>query len=124
MEELLKLGETTRSRTNFGRAVLQDPDGRSYQLIEDRYRTLLDTDNSFDTTTMRAFDFKLMIGRGKKWQEAPRVGTMLSFVDPDGDSSTVCMGIVKYVNLGHRRSYGLLYLEDFKWFSANPDFTI
>ena len=123
MEALITLGETTRNRFTFGNPVLYDKCGRSYQFVETRYSDLLGSDSSFEQNTMRAFDFKLIKGSGKYWQEAPRIGTTLSFIDPSGNSSVVCTGRVSYVHLGRHRSYGLIYLDEFEWLSEEPDFT-
>ena len=124
METLLVLGETSRSskKSSFGTPILLDQNGNAYQLVERRYKTLLERDSNF-IPKMRAFDFKIVRAKGKKWQEPPRVGDLLQFRSPIGDA-VLCSGTVCYVNLGRKRSVGIVYIEDFVWTSTSiPDLT-
>jgi len=123
METLITLGETTQSKTKWkeSRAELLDLDGREYKHIDQKYQNLLKYKTAFIENQMRAFDFKLIKGSGKRWQEAP--DGLLEFMNPDGDESIVCRGIVSYVHLGHNRAYGIVYVKDFEWLLEQFNFT-
>jgi len=123
MEPLISLGETTRNVSTFGIPKLIDNEDRMYQTIQPQYERQLRRDNNFDWFTMKAFDFKLKRARGKKWPEPPRVGQLLTFYSPLMNGE-LCSGNVSYVNLGRKRSVGVIYLDTWSWTSKIvPDFT-
>ena len=125
METLLILGQTSRNHTkkSFGAHILIDRQQRKYQIVEERYEKLLRRDNSFDHGSMRAFDFKLPKAEGKVWPEPPRVGSVVSFLSTIGNE-LLCAGRVSYVHLGRKRSVGIIYLDQWEWYSNTvPDFT-
>ena len=123
MEQLITLGETTRSVKTFGIPILVDRQGRLYQFVSETYKEQLTYDSQFDPVQMRAFDFKLIRGRGKKWAEAPRIGDLLFFRSPIVNDR-LCSGIVSYVHLQRKRSVGVIYIEEWIWTSFMiQDFT-
>jgi len=123
MEKLLILGETSRKVSTFGTPVLKDEQERMYQKIERRYDKLLQRDSRFNYKTMRAFDFKLKRAKGREWPEPPGVGDVITFISTLGDD-IMCSGIVSYIHLGRKRSVGIVYLDEWEWYSETvPDFT-
>jgi len=123
MEQLITLGETTRSVKTFGIPILTDIQGRLYQFVSEKYKEQLTHDRQFDPEHMRAFDFKLIRGKGKEWQETPRIGDLLFFRSPIVNDR-LCSGLVSYIHFGRKRSVGVIYLDEWLWTSFMvQDFT-
>lgn len=111
----IQLGVTSRKVSTFGQPILIDQSGTVYQYVQPEYNKLLRRDNSFDSRNTVALDFKLPRAKGRVWPEPPSVHQELTMFAPGLENEPLCYACVSYMNLGRKRSVGLIHITDIKW---------